>query len=126
MSVARHPRPKELEGVPIEEIMKRFVGRYSEKRADWAAFELADAGEVVVHLFLLVPQLFFVRQHLPLATSAHAEMAAKRLYAVVGIGMEADGAALGPVFLVFAEADIYGVAGYGICNEDNLPLYAGQ
>ena len=39
MSVARHPRPKELEGVPIDEIMKKFVGRYSEKRADWAAFE---------------------------------------------------------------------------------------
>ena len=36
---ARHPRPKELEGVPIDEIMKKFVGRYSEKRADWAAFE---------------------------------------------------------------------------------------
>ena len=39
MSVARHPRPKELEGVPIEEIMKKFVGRFKEKRADWAAFE---------------------------------------------------------------------------------------
>ena len=39
MSVARHPRPKELEGVPVEEIMQRFVGRFKEKRADWAAFE---------------------------------------------------------------------------------------
>ena len=39
MAVARHPRPKELEGVSIDEIMKKFVGRYSEKRADWAAFE---------------------------------------------------------------------------------------
>ena len=39
MSVARHPRPKELEGVPVEEIMKKYVGRFSEKRADWAAFE---------------------------------------------------------------------------------------
>src|SRR5438128_2369409 len=39
MSVARHPRPKELEGVSIDEIMKKFVGRYSEKRADWNAFE---------------------------------------------------------------------------------------
>ena len=39
MSVARHPRPKELEGVSIDEIMKKFVGRCSEKRADWAAFE---------------------------------------------------------------------------------------
>ena len=39
MSVARHPRPKELEGVPIEDIMKRYVGRFKEKKADWAAFE---------------------------------------------------------------------------------------
>src|ERR1700743_957632 len=39
MSVARHPRPKELEGVPLEEIMKRYVGRFRDKRGDGAAFE---------------------------------------------------------------------------------------
>ena len=39
MSVARHPRPKELEGVPVEEIMKKYVGRFREKNGDWAAFE---------------------------------------------------------------------------------------
>ena len=39
MSVARHPRPKELEGVPVEEIMKKYVGRFREKKPDWAAFE---------------------------------------------------------------------------------------
>ena len=33
MSVARHPRPKELEGVPIEDIMKRYVGRFTDKKA---------------------------------------------------------------------------------------------
>ncbi|MFZ2078160.1 MAG: cupin domain-containing protein [Xanthobacteraceae bacterium] len=43
MSVARHPRPKELEGVPLEEIMKRYVGRFRDKKPDWAAF--ADAIE---------------------------------------------------------------------------------
>jgi oxalate decarboxylase/phosphoglucose isomerase-like protein (cupin superfamily) len=42
MSVARHPRPKELEGVPLEEIMKRYVGRFRDKKPDWAAF--ADAN----------------------------------------------------------------------------------
>ena len=41
MSVARHPRPKELEGVPLEEIMKRYVGRFKDKKPDWSAF--ADA-----------------------------------------------------------------------------------
>jgi oxalate decarboxylase/phosphoglucose isomerase-like protein (cupin superfamily) len=39
MSVARHPRPPELIGVPVEEIMKRYVGRFREKKPDWAAFE---------------------------------------------------------------------------------------
>ena len=39
MSVARHPRPPELVGVPIEEIMKKYVGRFREKKPDWAAFE---------------------------------------------------------------------------------------
>ena len=39
MSVARHPRAKELEGVPVEDIMRKYVGRFSEKRGDWAAFE---------------------------------------------------------------------------------------
>ena len=41
MSVARHPRPKELEGVPLEEIMKKYVGRFKDKKPDWTAF--ADA-----------------------------------------------------------------------------------
>ena len=39
MSVARHPRPPELEGVPVEEIMKKYVGRFRDKVGDWAAFE---------------------------------------------------------------------------------------
>src|SRR5205814_7915935 len=39
MSVARHPRPPELEGVPIETIMARYVGRFREKKPDWAASE---------------------------------------------------------------------------------------
>ena len=39
MSVARHPRSKELEGVPVEEIMEKYVGRFRDKRGDWAAFE---------------------------------------------------------------------------------------
>src|SRR6478736_8535511 len=39
MSVARHPRPPELVGMPVEEIMQKFVGRFKEKKPDWAAFE---------------------------------------------------------------------------------------
>ena len=39
MSVARHPRPKELEGVSLEEIINRYVGRFRDRVPDWAAFE---------------------------------------------------------------------------------------
>ena len=39
MATARHPRPPELVGVPLEDIMKRYTGRFREKKADWAAFE---------------------------------------------------------------------------------------
>src|ERR1043166_7701508 len=39
MSVARHPRPKELEDVSLEDIMRTHVGRFSEKRGVWEAFE---------------------------------------------------------------------------------------
>jgi len=42
MSVARHPRPKELEGVSLEEIVKKYVGRFRDKQPDWNAF--ADAN----------------------------------------------------------------------------------
>ncbi len=39
MSVARHPRPAHLAGVPLEKIMERYTGRFREKKPDWAAFE---------------------------------------------------------------------------------------
>lgn len=40
--VARHPRPKELEGVSIDEIAKRYVAQFGERKPDWNAF--ADAA----------------------------------------------------------------------------------
>lgn len=36
---ARHARPPELQNVPIEEIAKRYTGRFRDKSPDWAAFE---------------------------------------------------------------------------------------
>jgi oxalate decarboxylase/phosphoglucose isomerase-like protein (cupin superfamily) len=39
MAVARHKRPTELEDVPIEKIMDRYVAHFSDRKADWAAFE---------------------------------------------------------------------------------------
>ena len=39
MTVARHPLPKELVDVPLEEILERYVGRFKDKVSDWEAFE---------------------------------------------------------------------------------------
>jgi oxalate decarboxylase/phosphoglucose isomerase-like protein (cupin superfamily) len=39
MVAARHPRSKELESVSLEEIMQKYVARFADRRADWAAFE---------------------------------------------------------------------------------------
>ncbi len=39
MSAARHPLPPELVGVPLDDVMSRYTGRFSQKKPDWAAFE---------------------------------------------------------------------------------------
>jgi len=39
MNIARHPRPQELVGMPLEEIAQRYVARFRDRKADWAAFE---------------------------------------------------------------------------------------
>ncbi len=39
MATARHKRAPELEDASLEDIMKTYIGRFSEKRADWNAFE---------------------------------------------------------------------------------------
>src|SRR3954465_11358810 len=39
MSVARHPRPAEVAGLSLEEIASRYVARFRDRKADWAAFE---------------------------------------------------------------------------------------
>ena len=39
MTVARHPLPQGLVGVPLADIMERSVGRFKDKVPDWEAFE---------------------------------------------------------------------------------------
>jgi mannose-6-phosphate isomerase-like protein (cupin superfamily) len=38
-SVARHARPPELVDVSLEELAQRYVARFRDRKADWAAFE---------------------------------------------------------------------------------------
>ena len=44
----------------------------------FADFDLADARQVIDHLLLFVPELCFVGEMLPFASSAHPEVLAKR------------------------------------------------
>jgi oxalate decarboxylase/phosphoglucose isomerase-like protein (cupin superfamily) len=37
--VARHPKPREWEGLSLEEIAQKCVARFRDRKADWAAFE---------------------------------------------------------------------------------------
>ena len=53
MSVARHPRPKELVGVPIEDIMQKYVGRFKEKKPDWAALPCPGSTYMIDSVKLL-------------------------------------------------------------------------
>lgn len=39
MSVARHPRPKELENATLEEVLEKYTARFRDREPDWAAFE---------------------------------------------------------------------------------------
>jgi quercetin dioxygenase-like cupin family protein len=41
MQTARHSRPRELENASLEEIMQKYVARFSDRTPDWDAF--ADA-----------------------------------------------------------------------------------
>jgi len=39
MSQARHPKPPEVADLSIEEIARRYVARFRDRKADWNAFE---------------------------------------------------------------------------------------
>jgi oxalate decarboxylase/phosphoglucose isomerase-like protein (cupin superfamily) len=39
MAVARHRKSAEVAALSLDEVAKRYVGRFSEKKGDWAAFE---------------------------------------------------------------------------------------
>ena len=54
MSTARHTRPPELQGVPLGQIVDKYVARFRDRKADWAAFEDAkiDGFRRAQHRFI--------------------------------------------------------------------------
>jgi len=53
-TLARHPRPAEIADLSLEEIAVRYVARFSDRKADWAAFEDAkiDGYRRAQHRFI--------------------------------------------------------------------------
>jgi mannose-6-phosphate isomerase-like protein (cupin superfamily) len=39
MTIARHPMPPEIKSLSLEEIAESHIGRFKDKKGDWAAFE---------------------------------------------------------------------------------------
>jgi mannose-6-phosphate isomerase-like protein (cupin superfamily) len=54
MGVARHAMPAEIAALSLEEIAKRYIGRFRDKKGDWAAFEDAkiDGYRRAQHRFI--------------------------------------------------------------------------
>jgi mannose-6-phosphate isomerase-like protein (cupin superfamily) len=54
MTIARHPRPAELQDTSIEDIAQQYVARFKDRKADWAAFEDAkiDGYRRAQHRFI--------------------------------------------------------------------------
>jgi len=54
MTIARHSRPAELQGVSLGKIAEGYVARFRDRKADWAAFEDAklDGFRRAQHRFI--------------------------------------------------------------------------
>ena len=61
-----------LQLVPI-----KFILAGADDRQEFRQLYFTDSCKVIFYLLMFVFELFFVRQHLPLATAAHTEVLAK-------------------------------------------------
>ena len=54
MGIARHAMPAEIAALSLEEIAERYIGRFRDKKGDWAAFEDAkiDGYRRAQHRFI--------------------------------------------------------------------------
>ena len=84
--------------------------------------QMADAGQLVIHLALLGGELDVVGEGLPAAAAAHPEMLAERLQAMLGRLYDLDDRALQPGFLLAHEPHVHHVARHGEAHEHHLPF----
>ena len=93
-------------------------------RAEFREFNLADAGKLVFHLLLLRLNLLLVRQVLPFATTADAEVLAHRLLTDVAFFDEANHLRLAVLMFLLDYLQIYHITWHTERNEDDLVVYS--
>ena len=111
----------ELELVAVAEGL-----RAAEDGLHGGKFHLADAGEVVYHLLLLVAQLVLVGEALPLAAAAHAEVLANGLDAAGRIAVETHHFGFGITVFLFPDLQVYHIAGHGVGHEHHEVVHLGN
>ena len=80
---------------------------------------MAQPHQIVRHLFLLVPELFFVGQILPFTPAAHRKMCTNRSNSIGRIAVKTDYRSLKEVFLFFSDLQVNHIAGDGMRYKDN-------
>ena len=93
-------------------------------RAELWEFNLADAGKLVFHLLLLRLNLLLVRQVLPFATAADAEVLAHRLLTDVAFFDEANHLRLAVLMFLLDYLQIYHITWHTERDEDDLVVYS--
>ena len=121
---AEHPALAGSAEFQLVTIKLRTLG--GECRPDFRDLQVADSDQLVVHLLPFGYQLHLVRQRLPPAAAADAEMLAERLDAVRGRLDHPGDEALHIVFLLPEHLDVHDVAGNGEIDEDDHPVHMRQ
>ena len=91
----------------------------AEGHRDFRDLKVADADELVIDLPAFRLELGGIRQGLPAAAAADAEMAAERLQAVLGRLFQAHDAAFHIILFLLADLDVDKVAGNSKLREDD-------
>ena len=105
-------------------VILRFEG--GEGGADLRHGQMADADELVLDLLALGLQLPLIRQRLPAATAADAEMLAKGRQTLGGWLHDPLDAAFHVILFLLEDADVDDIAGHGEIDENDDAFVMGQ
>ena len=111
----------ELQFVAVEGRLGR-----AQDRQHLFRLHLADARQIVEHLFLFVFQLILIRDVLPFATTANTKVLAERFHTVRRVAVEMHGLALCIAVFLASELDIHHITRCHKRNEDHHVVHFGD